>query len=100
MIALKTCAHHLLTLQSLSPERLKKQPTAQNHQQQQSEKHGCPPGVTDEEVVFTEIWPSLEWHLSPTSATTSDRVSPEVAVQQEPALAKYVGLRTNLFSKV
>lgn len=74
---------------SLSPERLKKQPTAQNHQQQ-SEKHGCPPGVTDEEVVFTEIWPSFEWHLSPTSTTTSDGVSPEVAVQQEPALAKYI----------
>lgn len=91
--------HHLLTLQSLSPERLKKHPTSLSHQQQ-SGKHACPPGVTDEEVVFTEIWPSSEWHLSPTSTTTSDRLSPEVGLQQEPVLAKYVGLRTNLFRKV
>lgn len=92
-----TCLISLfILLQSLSPERLKTRPTAQN---QQSRKNASPSSVRDENVAYTEIWPSSEWHLSPSSTTASDRLSPELGVQQEPVLAKYVNFQTILFSK-
>lgn len=79
-------------MQCLSPERLKKKTAAQN--QQQDEKHAFPPSARDKEDVFTEIWPSSEWHLSSPGTTVSERLSPELGQDHEPVLAKYVILKT------